>query len=1070
MFIKKILKNFSFFLVTCYLLLFTSSVYAAEPGLNLINNPNSQFYVPQQSTFNWLLFTPNSPQELSNWEAQTHSAVIRIHSAWTAIGRQMLGSPQEQQQAAQSWCQAINSISGVQLYIEPFNELEQDYERLDPSGQTLSLTESIFRAKRFIALLQNCLTKGTITSPAMDPQSASFPYILQAFSDSAVLSCHPYRLDTVDTCINAAGGKPMIFSEIGVDKNGVVYDDCEFIDLFCNQGFIGKLNSIPNLLAYFLFTFSPGNYDGSWQLTNQSVVSALKNQCTGNLSCTKDTDAKIEQIINNVRTAKSSGNAAPLPARGIYAGPSYYSNGHGFFATLRQVFSNWLDKLLGTEGTKYPFNFRAKEQYVEDVDPNSGDMRDMVKIVNPNTTVTDKIASIMEGSTQTGLLISHANDISTSTSKEYANTVDKHGSGKILSVESEEHIDFFTKEGKSRIKKAVSDLETGISTRITSYDKYSDIEVDKILCQLATSADPYNPYFIANPDQRLFDEALGYLEPVTETSFTLLPIGGSAQTFALPDRVNLPDNIDSVPIKISTIFCTNKNLNISLDKCIQYGFGSINPNVCSATPDWLMQEGLEGPIFRTFYPRLRYNSLFMTKNASNKAFIQRCQGVQAEECSNLKNPNTYIGGDFDSFLASERTDIIDNKGGAFFKSEAAQCYACKVDMFFLTNLTKALQTIGYTSKMTSSYKYTQNPSPVATTIYHSSEDIDAGVYTPDPNTPLGIDNRNEKYSYTYGATILDKVKSFFSRLINHNPCQVGYITDDQGNTTPSEACQISQTSVVTNTLYLSQDAYQFVQATEQFNSNILPYQTQTKLKNTVKKVTGQDQMNTLYDMDYSTTNQGSRLETAQEMFGRKVSASSVEYLDDSTKTLAGPPNTTVQTELANLQMLPYSWQQHYSSQSSTSYQNSRPDTYESIDTNLTPNTDFCQYVSSAAQTNNLDPSLVAALISVESHGNSGAISNCGAIGLMQVMPNNPDDYWQEPCKDKFDPSIFRNRPTAQQLLDPQKNINYGTDLLNNMIKYWGSLEAGLTHYGPTGYDGYANLVLSVQSKKPTACQ
>jgi len=114
-------------------------------------------------------------------------------------------------------------------------------------------------------------------------------------------------------------------------------------------------------------------------------------------------------------------------------------------------------------------------------------------------------------------------------------------------------------------------------------------------------------------------------------------------------------------------------------------------------------------------------------------------------------------------------------------------------------------------------------------------------------------------------------------------------------------------------------------------------------------------------------------------------------------------------------------------------------------------------ISLAANDTQLDPNLIAAVMLIESNGQAEVISSSGAVGLMQVMPNDglaasfmcPNG----PC--------FENRPSTSDLKNPDFNIFYGSELLASLIAQFGSVRAGLKAYGPMdqGY-GYADLVLS----------
>lgn len=69
-----------------------------------------------------------------------------------------------------------------------------------------------------------------------------------------------------------------------------------------------------------------------------------------------------------------------------------------------------------------------------------------------------------------------------------------------------------------------------------------------------------------------------------------------------------------------------------------------------------------------------------------------------------------------------------------------------------------------------------------------------------------------------------------------------------------------------------------------------------------------------------------------------------------------------------------------------------------------------------AEARNLDPDLVAAVMTVESKGDPNAVSYSGATGLMQVMP-----LW--------------GRPPVSELLNPETNVAWGTRILADNIRW-----------------------------------
>jgi len=102
----------------------------------------------------------------------------------------------------------------------------------------------------------------------------------------------------------------------------------------------------------------------------------------------------------------------------------------------------------------------------------------------------------------------------------------------------------------------------------------------------------------------------------------------------------------------------------------------------------------------------------------------------------------------------------------------------------------------------------------------------------------------------------------------------------------------------------------------------------------------------------------------------------------------------------------------------------------------------------------LDPTLILAVMAVESSFNPFAQSPVGAQGLMQVMTKLHDDKYE----------AFGGSHAA---FDPVTNLRVGVQVLKECIRRTGSLEAGLRSYvgaGNSGEDGgYAAKVLAQQS-------
>lgn len=98
---------------------------------------------------------------------------------------------------------------------------------------------------------------------------------------------------------------------------------------------------------------------------------------------------------------------------------------------------------------------------------------------------------------------------------------------------------------------------------------------------------------------------------------------------------------------------------------------------------------------------------------------------------------------------------------------------------------------------------------------------------------------------------------------------------------------------------------------------------------------------------------------------------------------------------------------------------------------------------------------------VESGGQSEIISSSGAVGLMQIMPKDgiASTFMciNGPC--------FANRPTTEELKDPDFNVDYGCRMLAGLIDKLGSEREALKAYGPydVGYT-YADKVLTIREE------
>lgn len=119
---------------------------------------------------------------------------------------------------------------------------------------------------------------------------------------------------------------------------------------------------------------------------------------------------------------------------------------------------------------------------------------------------------------------------------------------------------------------------------------------------------------------------------------------------------------------------------------------------------------------------------------------------------------------------------------------------------------------------------------------------------------------------------------------------------------------------------------------------------------------------------------------------------------------------------------------------------------------------WCELIETQTAKFDIDPLLVAAVMLVESGGQPEVISHSGAVGLMQIMPRDgiasTFQCINGPC--------FANRPTIEELKDPEFNVEYGVRMLAGLLTRYGSVRDALKAYGPADVNyWYADKVLEI---------
>lgn len=121
---------------------------------------------------------------------------------------------------------------------------------------------------------------------------------------------------------------------------------------------------------------------------------------------------------------------------------------------------------------------------------------------------------------------------------------------------------------------------------------------------------------------------------------------------------------------------------------------------------------------------------------------------------------------------------------------------------------------------------------------------------------------------------------------------------------------------------------------------------------------------------------------------------------------------------------------------------SKPDWYERL---LYP-LEYEQLVLGSARTFDLDPALIAAVIYAESRFRPDAVSEAGAIGLMQLLPETGRWISETTGGDGF---------AAKDLYNPRTNVRFGAYYLGMLLdKYDGNTRFALAayHAGQTNAD------------------
>ena len=100
---------------------------------------------------------------------------------------------------------------------------------------------------------------------------------------------------------------------------------------------------------------------------------------------------------------------------------------------------------------------------------------------------------------------------------------------------------------------------------------------------------------------------------------------------------------------------------------------------------------------------------------------------------------------------------------------------------------------------------------------------------------------------------------------------------------------------------------------------------------------------------------------------------------------------------------------------------------------------YTSLIEESAERHGVDPYLVCAIIKCESNWDETVVSNAGAIGLMQVMPETAENMATWGLVDS-------QQYSCDNLQDPATNIEYGCAILSYLDRQFGSQDAVIAAY------------------------
>ena len=121
---------------------------------------------------------------------------------------------------------------------------------------------------------------------------------------------------------------------------------------------------------------------------------------------------------------------------------------------------------------------------------------------------------------------------------------------------------------------------------------------------------------------------------------------------------------------------------------------------------------------------------------------------------------------------------------------------------------------------------------------------------------------------------------------------------------------------------------------------------------------------------------------------------------------------------------------------------------------------WCDLIDQNADKFSIDSAFIAAVMDVESKGDPDAMSECDAVGLMQVMPSDLTPKTIACGALSCGGPCFKGRPTIEELLDPETNVFWGSQILASHYRRYGSYAEAAHYYNWNGGQAYVDMVMA----------